>query len=197
MITWCSWVASPTSGQRSLGTSEEMVRALGKVSRAIATMSLIKYPSWMVVRSLASPRLKLRICLTISAPRWALASMVVTASSNSSALSRCRSIGTHMTIGVRMLFRSWAMPLTKVPMLTMRWARNNWASSPFTSVRSVSIARIPLTLPGPSRSRLHRLRTVTNGRPCAASAVLRSTGLCRAGTAGRRAGSQDPDRPGP
>ena len=66
-----------------------------------------------------------------------------------------------MRMGARMLFRSCAMPLARVPMLSMRWARRNWASIFFFSVMSVVIARMDLGLPSLSRKRVQRVSTVS------------------------------------
>ena len=51
-------------------------------------------------------------------------------------------------MGVRTLLRSWAIPLARVPMLSMRWERNNWASNFLRAVMSLLMDRdgFPLLL---------------------------------------------------
>ena len=116
------------------------------------------------VRSPSSPRAKVRICFTKPLPRLELS----TSTFNNRRLrsSKLGSVSGKSwaapTIGVSTLFKSWAMPLARLPRLSIRWARRNCCSRDFFSVMSVSTLRIDRGLPASSRTSVHRLSTITS-----------------------------------
>ncbi len=83
------------------------------------------------VRSPSIPRVKDNTCLTKFAPRLALLIKIgksrLLRSSSSCDSKSCAVIN----IGARTLFRSWAIPLAKVPILSNLWARKNCDSNNF------------------------------------------------------------------
>ena len=142
---------------------------LGKVSRAILDISRIMWRGWTTTRSPSMPRPKASNCRTISLPRWALTSMVSTSRSKSASGNSCiRSKGADIMMGARMLFRSWATPPARVPMLSMRCARRNWFSSRLFSVMSELITRTEAGWPASSRTKVQRVLTMTS-RPLRAN----------------------------
>ena len=90
----------------------------------------------MRTRSPSAPLAKVSTCFTMPAPRSALETTSETRASRCCVAISLRKSGAVKRIGVRMLFRSCATPLARVPTLSSRWARSNWASNFFCSVIS-------------------------------------------------------------
>ena len=136
--TWWSCVGSPSTGHRSSGHVDVTRRwCFGNVSAS----DLLDVPDQV-------PQLDLH-AVALDAAREgehllhhvgaALRAALDGARARRGASGRARpscSSSIDIMIGARMLLRSWAMPPASVPMLSIRWARRNCASSCLRSVMS-------------------------------------------------------------
>ena len=146
-------------GGSSPATFVRMSMDLGKVSLANFPISLTRCPTWSSMRSPLAPRANERICLTISAPRWALAVAVSNISLLSLLASSSRIRLPTIKIGPKTLFKSWAIPPASAPMFSILWARNNCDSISFFSVMSVLMTKMDSGFPDSLRIKAHRLST--------------------------------------
>ncbi len=122
-------------------------------------ISLSRVRGWSSARWPSTPRPKINNCLTISAPRCALAWSISRISSTclfSPFAARGRRNSRDIRIGARTLLRSWATPPARVPRLSMRWDRRTRCSRSRRSVTSVLVIRKEI-LPVGLGTRVQRL----------------------------------------
>ncbi len=135
----------------------------GKVALAILPVSRRMCLSCKALFDPTPPRPKLSNCLTTPTARCALDSIRASNLSRSSFEGSSRSIGVHIMIGARILFKSWEMPLAKLPMLSSLWVCRSFASSSCWLVMSVKIPCTPTTSPDELRNGALRTCTTVRG----------------------------------
>ena len=125
------------------------------------TISKIRCLICTIVHSLLAPLAKEKTCLTKEEARVAFSSIMVNNWGWVIWSDLRLSSWADPKIGVNILFKSWAIPQAKVPMLSSLWVRKNCSSSCFLSVMSVSTIKIDFGCPSPSNMSVQRLSTVT------------------------------------